>query len=89
MGTLQQDCEAIGADIRELEAAITDPAAKEIATRLHQRLAQGFADHIRPGNPDLDWNAIAGTTSARPTDEMAAMSGGKHEPQASDQVEGG
>jgi len=88
MGTLQEDCEGIGADIRELEAAIDDPAVKGIATRLHGRLAQGFADHIRPGNPDLDWNAIAGGASVRPADEMATMSGGKHEPQPGDSVEG-
>jgi hypothetical protein len=78
---LQEDCNAIGQAVRDLEEmaqALGDEEIVAAATNLHEALANGFRDHIRPQHPELDWNAIAGNGAARAG--STAESGTKHEP---------
>ena len=86
MGTAQQDANAIGSAIRELEAEIAtvgNASLTEKAAALHQMLSQGLVDHL----PHVDWHEAAGLTgqqaSARAGDAdgvPTTNAGGKHEP---------
>jgi len=83
MRRLQDDCEYIGRDMRELHAMVKasgDARMLRVADRLHKRLEHGFADHLRPEHPELNWDTIAGNTTAPAAGEMTTQSGTKHEP---------
>lgn len=74
MGTLQEDSNAIGEAMRDLENEIDDtddPVLMEKAQVLHQLLSQGCVDHLVPLG--VDWHETAG-------DHSAARGGGTDKP---------
>lgn len=83
MGTAQQDANAIGVALRDLEADIATGGNASMTAKvgvLHELLSQGLVDHL----PDVDWYEAAGITRSASTKGGAQTNaGGKHEPSPS------
>lgn len=83
MGTAQQDANAIGEAIRDLERDIAVAGNANLtakAARLHEMLSQGLVDHL----PDVDWYEAAGQAGQQRSegdgDVPETNAGGKHAP---------
>jgi hypothetical protein len=83
MGTPQQDANAIGAALHDLESDIATAGSASMTAKvqtLHQLLSQGLVDHF----PDVDWYEAAGVTARAASKGAQTNAGGKHEPAPSE-----